>query len=71
MVAYRGADVAIRDVPWHGLVFISLQSLGAFNTGWHFGEDDWRFQCLNTLETFIGIIVLTFFVGAFTRMILA
>jgi uncharacterized protein YjbI with pentapeptide repeats len=71
VVAYRGDDVPMRDIPWHGLIYISLQSLGAFNTGWDFGEDDWKFQYLNTIETFIGIIVLTFFVGAYTRMILA
>ena len=28
-------------------------------------------QYLNTIETFLGIIILTFFVGAYTRMILA
>lgn len=71
VVQYRGDDVPLRDIPWHGLIYISLQSLGAFNTGWDFGEDDWKFQYLNTIETFIGIIVLTFFVGAYTRMILA
>lgn len=71
VVAYRGDDVPMREIPWHGLIYISLQSLGAFNTGWDFGEDDWKFQYLNTIETFIGIIVLTFFVGAYTRMILA
>ncbi len=71
VVQYRGDDVPMKDIPWHGLIYISLQSLGAFNTGWDFGEDDWKFQYLNTVETFIGIIVLTFFVGAYTRMILA
>ncbi len=71
IVAYRGDDVPLRDIPWHGLIYISLQTIGAFNTGWDFGEDDWRFQYLNTLETFLGIIILTFFVGAYTRIILA
>lgn len=71
VVQYRGDDVPMKTIPWHGLIYISLQSLGAFNTGWDFGEDDWKFQYLNTVETFIGIIVLTFFVGAYTRMILA
>lgn len=71
VVVYRGKDVTMRDIPWHGLVYISLQTIGAFNTGWDFGEDDARFQYLNTLETFLGIIILTFFVGAYTRMILA
>lgn len=71
IVQYDGEDVALKTVPWNGLIYISLQSLGAFNTGWDFGEDDARFQYLNTIETFLGIIILTFFVGAYTRMILA
>ncbi len=71
VVQFNGDDVPIRDMPWYGLVYISLQTIGAFNTGWDFGEDDSRFQYLNTLETFLGIIILTFFVGAYTRMILA
>ncbi len=71
IVAYKGDDVPMRTIPWEGLVYISLQTLGAFNTGWDFGEDDWRFQYLNTLQTYLGYIILTFFVGAYTRMILA
>ena len=50
---------------------ISFQSLGAFNTGWDFGQSDIRFRYLNTLHTFTGVIIMTFFVGAYTRMILA
>ena len=61
----------MRTIPWEGLVYISLQTLGAFNTGLDFGEDDWRFQYLNTFQTYLGYIILTFFVGAYTRMILA
>ncbi len=71
VMAYNGDDVKVRDIGFWGLYYISLQSLGAFNTGWDFGEDDGRLQYLNTLETFIGVIILTFFVGAYTRMILA
>jgi len=71
IVQYKGDDVPMREIPWEGLIYISLQTLGAFNTGWDFGEDDWRFQYLNTLQTYLGYIILTFFVGAYTRMILA
>jgi hypothetical protein len=71
-VQYDGEDIKIRDIPWHGVLYISLQSFGAFNTGWDFGADAGsRFRYLNTLQTFSGLIVLTFFVGAYTRMILA
>lgn len=71
VMSYGGHDVAIRDIPWLGLFYISLQTLGGFNTGWDFGESDTRFRYLNTAHTFIGLIILTFFVGAYTRMILA
>lgn len=71
MMEYNGDPTAIRDIPWHGMLYISLQSLGAFNTGWDFGESDWKFRYLNTVHTFAGVIILTFFVGAYTRMILA
>ncbi|RME20576.1 MAG: hypothetical protein D6798_20175 [Deltaproteobacteria bacterium] len=71
IMIYNGDEVRVRDIGFWGLYYISLQSLGAFNTGWDFGEDDGRLQYLNTLETFIGVIILTFFVGAYTRMILA
>ena len=71
VMSYGGDDVAIRDIPWFGLLYISLQSLGGFNTGWDFGQTDMRFRYLNTAHTFTGVIILTFFVGAYTRMILA
>lgn len=71
VLAYDGDDVPIKEVPFIGLCFVSLQSLIAVNTGWDFGADDHTFRWLNTLETLIGFIILTFFVGAYTRMILA
>ena len=71
ILAYDGVDMPIRDVPFVGLCFVSLQSLIALNTGLDFGDDDHRFRYLNTSQTLIGFVVLTFFVGAYTRMILA
>ncbi len=71
VMSFNGDNVPIRDIPWIAMFYISLQSLGAFNTGWDFGESDLRFRYLNTLHTFMGVIIMTFFVGAYTRMILA
>jgi uncharacterized protein YjbI with pentapeptide repeats len=70
-MSYDGVTQPIRDIPWLGMFYISLQSLGAFNTGWDFGDSNHRFRYLNTLHTFTGVIIMTFFVGAYTRMILA
>lgn len=71
VMSYNGENVEYKDIPWYGMLYISLQSLGSFNTGWDFGYSGVRFRYLNTLHTFIGLIILTFFVGAYTRMILA
>lgn len=71
VINYDGDDRRVRDIPMIGLFYVSLQSFGAFNTGWDIGEDNGRLRYLNTIETFIGLIILTFFVGAYTRMILA
>jgi|GEM_PF-3074849 len=71
VMAYDGDDVPVRDISFWGLFYISLQTFGAFNTGWDFGKDDGRLRYINTVHTFIGVIILTFFVGAYTRMILA
>ena len=71
VMSYNGDNVPIREIPWHGIFYISLQALGAFNTGWDFGESSPRFRYLNTAQTFLGVLIMTFFVGAYTRMILA
>lgn len=71
VLMYDGAEYKVRDVSFLGLCTVSLQSLIAINTGWDIGDDDHKLRMLNTSETLIGFIVLTFFVGAYTRMILA
>jgi hypothetical protein len=71
VMSYDGDDIPLRDISWLGVFYISLQSLGSFNTGWDFGDADMRFRYLNTANTYIGVIIVTFFVGAYTRMILA
>ncbi len=71
VLAFDGEDIKVRDVSFGALVFVSAQSMLAINTGWDFGDDDHRFRVLNTVETLIGVIILTFFVGAYTRQILA
>lgn len=71
VLVYDGREHKVRDVSFVGLCFVSLQSLIAINTGWDFGDDDHTFRYLNTAETLIGFVILTFFVGAYTRIILA
>ena len=64
-------DRPIRLVPFHGLVILSVQSLLAMNVGWDGERTDRAFKNLNTAESVIGLILLTFFVGAYTRMVLS
>ena len=71
VLSYDGDEFAIRDISFVGLCVVSLQSLIAINTGWDLGADNHRFRFINTSETLVGFIILTFFVGAYTRMILA
>lgn len=71
VLAYDGTNRKIRDVPFFGILYVSAQSLMAVNTGWDFGDDDHRFRVLNTSQTMMGVLLITFFVGAYTRMILA
>ena len=71
MLIYDGEEIAVREASYVGIFFVSLQCLLAINTGWDFGDDDHRLRYLNTIETLLGVFILTFFVGAYTRMILA
>jgi hypothetical protein len=71
VLSYDGNNVRIRDVPFFGVLYVSAQSLIAVNTGWDFGDDDHRFRVLNTSQTMMGVLLITFFVGAYTRMILS
>ncbi len=68
---YDGKPMKMREVPFFGILYVSAQSLIAVNTGWDFGDDDHRFRVLNTSQTMVGVLLITFFVGAYTRMILA
>jgi hypothetical protein len=68
---YNGEDKPVRAIPFAGLLYIALQSLLAINVGWDFEGTDTRFRYLSTLNTVVGVILLTFFVGAYTRMVLS
>ena len=71
LMEFDGERQAIRNIPWISVFYISLQTLGGFNTGWDFGASNTRFRYLNTAHTYLGLIIVTFFVGAYTRMILS
>jgi len=63
----RGANWSVVVDP-----YVTLDSgTGIVHVAPAFGEDDHRFRYLNSVETLIGFIILTFFVGAYTRMILS
>ncbi len=71
IIQYDGDDLPVREIPFHGLLTISVHCLLNTNIGWDGGSTDRSWKILSTTEAIIGIILLTFFVGAYTRMVLA
>ena len=70
-VRFSGEHYLLGDMGFVALFIMSLQSLIGANIGWEVSGKDRRFKYVNTIITLIGIILITFFVGAYTRMVLA
>jgi hypothetical protein len=70
-VKFSGDHYLIKEMGFLALFTMSLQSLIGANIGWDVSGKDRRFKYVNTVITLIGIILITFFVGAYTRMVLA
>jgi hypothetical protein len=68
---FNGAPTRLAEVPWFGLFYMSFMTLLTINPAVDFGVEDHRFRYLNAVEAVLGFIIVTFFVGAYTRMILA
>jgi uncharacterized protein YjbI with pentapeptide repeats len=70
-VKFNGELHVIKNMSQLALVTMSLQSIIGASIGWEVMGKDRRFKYVNTVLTLIGIILITFFVGAYTRMVLA
>lgn len=68
----NGEPTKIRDIPWPSLLVLSAQSMLSMNIGWDLAEEsDPRFRVLVTVEVWVGVLLVTFLVAAYTRMILS
>lgn len=70
-VKFNGEIHVLKNMSQFALFTMSLQSIIGANIGWEVMGKDRRFKYVNTILTIIGIILITFFVGAYTRMVLA
>lgn len=69
-VEFNGFETSFRHLTYPQAIFISLLSLLCMDIGWDIGRNR-GFRWLNVTEVILGIIILTFFVGAYTRLVLA
>ncbi len=69
-IEFNGFETSFRHLTFVQAIFISLLSLLCMDIGWDIGRNR-GFRWLNVTEVILGIIILTFFVGAYTRLVLA
>jgi len=69
-IEFNGFETQLRHLTYRQSMFISMLSLMSMDIGWDIGRNKW-FRWLNVAEVLLGVIILTFFVGAYTRLVLA
>ncbi len=69
-IEFNGFDTTFRHLTYLQAFYLSLLSLLSMDIGWGIGPNK-GFRWLNLTEVALGIIILTFFVGAYTRLVLA
>ncbi len=69
-IEFNGFDTSFRHLTYPQSIFVSLMSMLSMDIGWDIGRNK-GFRWLNVTEVVLGIIILTFFVGAYTRLVLA
>lgn len=69
-IEFNGFDTKFRHLTYVQTFYLSLLSLLSMDIGWGIGPNK-GFRWLNLTEVALGIIILTFFVGAYTRLVLA
>lgn len=69
-IEFNGFDTKFRHLTYVQTFYLSLLSLLSMDIGWGIGPNR-GFRWLNLTEVALGIIILTFFVGAYTRLVLA
>ncbi len=69
-VEFNGFETQVKHLTYRQAFFLSMMSLLSMDIGWDIGRNRY-FRWLNVLEVLFGVIILTFFVGAYTRLVLA
>ena len=69
-IEFNGFETTFRHLTYSQSIFLSMLSLMSMDIGWDIGRNKY-FRYLNVLEVLLGIVILTFFVGAYTRLVLA
>lgn len=72
MIEVNGEPVRMADLPWPMVLIMSYQTMFVMNMGWDMTEEPGpTFKVLVVLEVATGVLLVTFLVAAYTRMILA
>ncbi len=69
-IEFNGFQTTFRHLTWTQSIFVSMLSLMSMDIGWDIGRNR-GFRWLNVSEVLMGVVILTFFVGAYTRLVLA
>lgn len=70
-VNWNGSTVLFKDLPWYGMLLLSVQNLlGKPPVYWAAGKSPQGYKFLYIFQMVVGIILITFFVGAYTRLVL-
>jgi uncharacterized protein YjbI with pentapeptide repeats len=70
-VDWGGKTLSFKNLPLYAMILISFQNfLGKPPIYWNAGQSPKGYKILYMVELIIGIILITFFVGAYTRLIL-
>ncbi len=69
-IVFNGFETRFRHLSYVQAIFLSLMSLMSMDIGWDIGRNRF-FRWLNVVEVLLGVLIMTFFVGAYTRLVLA
>ncbi len=70
LVDWDNETIKFRDLPLYAMFMVSFHSFLGRARDWKSKVSPGTFKVLYTTEMIIGIILITFFIGAYTRMVL-
>lgn len=70
LVDWDNETIKFRDLPWYVMFIVSFHSFLGRARDWKSKSSPFAWKLIYTLEIIVGIILITFFIGAYTRMVL-